>query len=205
MSHFHHWSPLCVFGTAARLKLLKWELFNVTVQLETLQWLLIFLWVKTKLTYEDLWNLVAFFFCDLISIFSLLVICMQIYLPPFCFSNSKLCSRLKASALGILLISRHLGLSKMSYKTLGSQKKSFGMIQNVHGHVLSMQNGFWQEQISRTFWHESKVLWTFWRGKSVLQVFSQISPLCSLLQIYVNCSLLGSVASAVLSESVRVR
>ena len=122
MSHFHHWSPLCIFGTAARLKLLKWELFNVTVQLETLQWLLIFLWVKTKLTYEDLWNLVAFFFCDLISIFSLLVICMQTYLPPFCFSNSKLCSRLKASALGILLISRHLGLSKMSIRHLDHRK-----------------------------------------------------------------------------------
>ena len=79
------------------------------------------------------------------------------------------------------------------------------MIQNVHGHVWSMQNGFSQEQLSRTFWHESHVLWTFWRGESVLQVFSKISPLCFLLQIYVNCHLLGSVASAVLSESVRVR
>lgn len=121
-SHFHHWSPLCVFSTAARVKLLKWGTFNVTVQLDTLQWLPIFLWVKAKLIYEDLWNLVAPFFCDLISVFSLLVIWMQTYSPPFCFSNSKLCSRLKASASGALLISRHLRLSKMSIRHLDHTK-----------------------------------------------------------------------------------
>ena len=108
------------------MKLLKWEPFNVTVQLDTLQWLPIFIWVKAKLIHEDLWNLVAPFFCDLISTFSLLVIWMQTYSSPLCFSNSKFCSRLKASALGALLISRHLGLSKMSIRHLDHTKGHLG-------------------------------------------------------------------------------
>ena len=68
----------------------------------------------------------------------------------------------------VSMISRHFDLSKTPIGHLVHAKRplTFGHVQNVHEHVLSMPNGFRQDQI---FDVDHRSPWKFWLGPSVLQ------------------------------------